>query len=492
MPEKKLNELHVLFISAEADPYVKIGGLGDVAGSLPSALLDYYNIQKKGCKLDIRVAIPYYGIVQRQNLPVKKSTSFSINSTKGPVEVEVFETTHKGLTIYFISGQPIHPEDPVYGEKFVADAEKFVFFSLACLELPKIINWNVDIIHAQDWHTAITVHQLKEEKQKDTFYKNTSSVITVHNLPFMGSGSEEALEEYYVKPSSDSTLPIWGMYQPLPMGLSAADQIIAVSPTYAQEILTPEFSCDLHTFLKTKKNKLSGIVNGLDIRTWDPSSDQYISATYTRNSLNNKEVDKVELQKEFGLEIDKDIPLLIMIGRMDSQKGVDLAIDGMRMMKHVPWQLIILGSGDKQLEQRCQSLEDEFTNRVRSVLAFNSPLSHRMYAGGDMILMPSRYEPCGLAQMISMRYGCIPIARSTGGLRDTIVDQNQYPDKGTGFLFDEVSAQALTFAVAEAITWYHDSLEWKKIIDRAMQMDFSWNKSAREYSKIYETISHYC
>ncbi|KAF0112313.1 MAG: starch synthase [Chloroflexi bacterium] len=484
---EKNDSIHVLFIAAEADPYVKIGGLGDVAGSLPLALHRLYNADIFQQKLDIRLVLPYYGVIQQQDLTVKKVCSFSVQTNKDPVQAEVYETTKEGLIIYFVSGDPIPPGDPVYNQNFSADADKFIFFSLACLELPKVLGWRVDILHVHDWHTAIAVHQLKMIKKRDSFYKKSRSIITLHNLPFMGNGSEQALVKYKIKPSTDPTLPDWAQYLPLPMGFAAADQIVAVSPAYAQEILTPEFSCNLHDFFESNQKKLSGILNGLDTILWNPSTDSFIHQTYDRNSLGKKRLNKSEIQKEMGLVENPETPLIVLISRMDTQKGIDIAIEALKLTKNLPWQAILLGSGDIKLEQLCQSLEDQLPDKVRARVSFDPKLSHRMYAGGDMLLMPSRYEPCGLTQMIAMRYGCIPVARATGGLKDSIIDNEKSLER-TGFLFETADPQAFAKSLTTALVCFDKNSEWIEIQQRAMQTDFSWAHSAVKYSRLYNRL----
>ena len=350
-----------------------------------------------------------------------------------------------------------------------------------------MLGWRVDILHVHDWHTAIAVHQLKMIKKRDSFYKKSRSIITLHNLPFMGNGSEQALVKYKIKPSTDPTLPDWAQYLPLPMGFAAADQIVAVSPAYAQEILTPEFSCNLHDFFESNQKKLSGILNGLDTILWNPSTDSFIHQTYDRNSLGKKRLNKSEIQKEMGLVENPETPLIVLISRMDTQKGIDIAIEALKLTKNLPWQAILLGSGDIKLEQLCQSLEDQLPDKVRARVSFDPKLSHRMYAGGDMLLMPSRYEPCGLTQMIAMRYGCIPVARATGGLKDSIIDNEKSLER-TGFLFETADPQAFAKSLTTALVCFDKNSEWIEIQQRAMQTDFSWAHSAVKYSRLYNRL----
>jgi starch synthase len=485
---KGAEPLNILFIAAEADPFIKVGGLGDVAGSLPLALHRIEDTYPSLPKLDIRLAIPYYGAIQNKFLKTKKIAAFPVNSIVGPITAEVHQLQHEGLTVYLVSGDPIRVEEPVYGTNFEADAEKFIFFSLACLQLPKVLHWKLDILHAHDWHTAVAVYQLEKLREQDLYYRKTRSVITLHNLPFIGTGSENALRKFDIQPSTDPTLPDWAKYVPFPMGLSAADRIVTVSPTYAKEIQTTEYGCGLQKFFISNNSKISGIVNGLDLKVWNPLSDPLIHQHYDNQSLQLRTLNKLTLQNEVGLAENSEAPLFILISRMDTQKGVDLAVEGLRLILDHPWQAILLGSGNKDLEVLCLNLERDFPDRVRSRIAFNLELSHRMYAGGDILLMPSRYEPCGLTQMIAMRYGCIPVARATGGLKDTIINI-QDSANGNGYLFREPSPQGLSKSMRRALSDYKQHSKWNMFQQRAMEIDFSWQKSALAYSSLYRSLS---
>ena len=480
--------LNILFIAAEAHPFVKIGGLGDVAGSLPRALKDIGCIQSNDPKLDIRLAIPFYGVLHKPDFFPKKVASYSLDSLEGAVTVEVFETESQGIPVYLIAGKSISPDSPVYGSNFEKDAEKFIFFSLACLYLPLELNWPVDILHANDWHTAIAVHELRNKRKNYPQLSRVKSILTVHNLPFMGSGSEKALKKFMIAPARNPRMPKWARSLPLPMGLNAADRIVAVSPTYAKEIQEPGYGCDLQNFLKTKAARITGILNGIDANLWDPQQDQLITQLFSKDSLENRTVNKKSLQDEFRFKTDSEIPLLTFIGRMDPQKGVDLVITSLKTLRHLPWQIIFLGTGDKQLELSLLQLQSEFPEKVRAILRFDSPLSHRLYASADMLLMPSRYEPCGLAQIIAMRYGCIPVARATGGLNDTILDVQDNPNTGTGFLSAEVDAIVFAKSVKSALSVFQKKNRWQAIQLTAMSQDFSWQKSAKQYLKIYQEL----
>ena len=481
---KRSNKVNILFVASEADPFVKIGGLGDVAGSLPLAI---HELSDDQTIYDIRLAIPFYGFIKQNYPDLKKEADFKVNTGSLSINAAVYSISLNGMTVYFISGDPINDNEPVYGTNFNADAEKFLFFSLACLELPRVLKWKIDILHCNDWHTAIACHQLEKLRVSRPGYSKIKSVLTLHNLPFMGSGSEDALTRFGIEPAQEASLPVWARTIPLPMGLASADRIVAVSPTYAREILTPDYGCGLETFFIQNQTRLSGILNGIDQSVWDPNRDPIIKQKFTLENLQKKAPNKRALQKEMGLTIDPMVPLIVIISRMDPQKGIDLAFEALRKSIKLNWQCIILGSGDPILEQTAQSLEMEFLQRIRAKITFDSALSHRMYAGADMLLMPSRYEPCGLSQLIAMRYGTIPIASATGGLKDTIIDAT-FNAKGNGFLFEKADSGLAAYSLTSAVEIFRAKKRWQEIIHNAMSSDFSWAASAKRYSDLYHDL----
>lgn len=475
--------MKVLFIASEADPLVKVGGLGDVAGSLPRALKALPAKATKGEKLDVRLVIPYHEAVRQKISDPKLEACFSIPHKDGPVPGQALLVELDGLKVYLISGSPIPFSGPVYSSNAREDADKYVYFSLAGLELARQLNWQPDILHANDWHTATAVYELARQRSEDPFFANTRSVLSIHNLPFMGSGADESLTAFGLTPAEESALPEWARHFPLPLGLEAADQLVAVSPTYAKEILTPDFGCGLQDFLLTRQDTISGILNGLDTVIWDPSNDSALPVNYSKKDLPARWANKQALLAEFSLVADNNLPLLAMIGRIDQQKGFDLTVKALRQLPDTRWQAILLGTGDPIMEESCRKLEKEFPDRVRTAIRFDSQLSRRIYGAADMLLMPSRYEPCGLAQMIAMRYGCVPVARATGGLKDTITDT---PIKNrTGFLFEEASPEALATAIQRGLDCFQDRQEWQAIQLRGMKHDFSWKQSALAYAHIY-------
>lgn len=470
--------LSVLLLASEAEPFVKVGGLGDVAGSLPRAL------RRQG--FDIRLAIPLHGVIQRADYDLRREASFEIPNNTGPIPVEVFSTKLDELPVYLISGPPFRPADPVYSNDWGFDAHKYIFFSLAAMELARSLNWQPAILHANDWHTAAAVYWLALNRPIDPFFAQTASLLTVHNLPYLGSGGSAPLTAFGLPPANKAPLPDWARHLPLPLGLLTTDYISAVSPTYASEILTPEFGSGLQDFLASRADRITGILNGLDQEEWDPNSDWRLSSAYDQQKLALRPINKIALQQEWNLRPDPNIPLLAFIGRLNQQKGVDLIMEALRNFINPPWQAIFLGTGIPELEDVVDKLQRDFPEQVRAVLRFDAPLSHRIYAGADMMLVPSRYEPCGLVQMIAMRYGCVPIAHATGGLKDTVFESGS--DRDNGFLFYEATPQALGDAIHRAIMLYAFQPRWQELQRRGMQQDFSWEKSAREYGELYQKL----
>lgn len=474
------SDMKILLLAAEADPFIKVGGLGDVAGSLPIAL-------KATCGMDVRLVIPFHGAIQRKAFDWKRIASFDVPKPGKPVRAEALETDVHGVPVYLITGAPIPADAPVYTSNAGADAYKFTFFSLAALELARQLDWTPDLIHANDWHTAPALYALYLRRDQDRFFKNTATLLGLHNLPYLGEGAGAALSSYGLPPAYDSTLPWWAQDMPLPLGLLAADQIVAASPTYAQEIMTPEFGSGLERFLTSRADSISGILNGINQDQWDPRHDEALTARYGADNLESRRDNKTALLREFGLREDPEIPLLAMVTRMDPQKGIDLVPAALHKIARQRWNAILLGTGVPEIEEAVRELEVEFQGRLRAAIRFDAMLSRRIYAGADMLLIPSRYEPCGLTQMIAMRYGCLPLARATGGLKDTIQDyQPDHP--GTGFLFSRANAKDFAKALRRALHLYPQRSEWIKLQQIGMRQDFSWGRFARQYAELYQTV----
>lgn len=473
--------IKVLFLAAEAEPFVKVGGLGDVAGSLPHALLGLPEGIRGEFEIDIRLALPYHSVIRSRAKSIRPLLNFSLQKAGESEEfADVFEYTDGDLPVYFVDGEKIRASGSVYSSNPDQDIEKYIFFSLAALELTQQLGWRPDIIHANDWHTATAcyaglVQHWQEGKSRP------ASVITVHNLPFMGPDAQATLESYGL-PLAQTDLPAWARPKPLPLGLWATDEIVAVSPTYAVEMLTEEYGSGLHEFLATRRDILTGILNGLDTKSFDPATDQEIASNFTAATLSDRSANKFDLQKRLGFSTDLTVPLLGVVSRMDQQKGIDLVITILERLKELPWQAVILSAGEPELEKKAHKLQTKLPDKVHVETRYDATLARQIYAGADIFLMPSRYEPCGLSQMISMRYGCVPVVRAVGGLHDTVTDGE------TGFVFIKPTAKDFIKAIERALETYQDTDKWQEMQRAGMIQDFSWTNSAAQYFELYKRL----
>ena len=467
--------INVLFLAAEAEPFVKVGGLGDVAGTLPRALRALSN---DDVKVDIRLVLPMHSVIRDESL--KPVGIYSIQRGQNDVQVEAFEGEMDGMPVYFINGDPIRASGSVYSSNNKLDAEKYVFFSLAALELPGQLNWKPDVIHCNDWHTAIAAYGNLVERWEDK--KNrVASLITIHNLPFLGPDVSEILESYGL-PLANTDLPDWARVMPMPLGLWASDAMVAVSPTYSDEILHEEFGCGLQEFFRNRTDSLYGILNGLDVASFDPQTDSVIPTQFNADDLSVRKQNKAALQEKLGLPVNEDVPLLGIVSRMDQAKGIDIALKGLRTLRKQDWQLVILGAGDAKLEDSAKKLQETLPNRVRVEARYDAKLARQIYAGSDIFLMPSRYEPCGISQMIAMRYGSIPVVRAVGGLHDTVTDSE------TGFVFVDQKVKSFNDAVRRALKLYPYHSRWMSMQKAGMDLDFSWPISAQKYLDVYKKL----
>lgn len=473
-------KIKVLFLAAEADPFVKVGGLGDVAGSLPRALRALPPELTGNIEVDVRLALPFHPVLRSRAVSLRSIAPFPMKHAGEEILVEAFETTHAGLPVYFIGGGAIDSSGSVYSSNPETDGEKYTFFSLAALELIKQLDWHPDVVHANDWHTALTAYGLLVQHWQEG-QPRPVSVITVHNLPFLGPDVNQILDAYEI-PLAQTDLPDWARRKPMPLGLWSADAIVAVSPTYADEMLSPEYGAGLDEFLKTRRENLSGILNGLDIGSFDPATDEDIAMQFSSETLAGRELNKVALANRVGLASDLSVPLLGVVSRMESQKGIDLVLDGLRKLEKIPWQAVILGTGDPKLEEAARKLSEDFPERVHIEARYDAKLARLIYAGSDIFLMPSRYEPCGLSQMMAMRYGCVPVVRAVGGLHDTVTDGE------TGFVFIKPNLKDFVATTRRALKMYNDKEAWRTMQKNGMSQDFSWTQSALKYFKLYQRL----
>ena len=475
--------IKVLFLAAEADPFVKVGGLGDVAGSLPRALRTLPSDLTGDTNVDVRLVLPFHAVIRSKTGSLRPVPPFALRRDREEVLVEAFETTLDGMPVNFVGGGPIDSSGSVYSSNPEIDGEKYTFFSLATLELIKQLDWHPDVVHANDWHTALTAYGLLVQQWQEG-QSRPASVITIHNLPFLGPDIHKLLDLYDI-PLAQTDLPGWARLKPLPLGIWSADSIVAVSPTYADEMLSPEYGAGLEDFLKTRRENLTGILNGLDVISFNPATDQDIAAQFTIDSLDERKANKFVLSRRVGLSFDKDTPLFGVVSRLEPQKGIDLVMDGLRKLVDMPWQAVILGTGDPKLEESARKLAVDFPERVHFEAKYDAKLARLIYAGTDIFLMPSRYEPCGLSQMIAMRYGCVPVVRAVGGLHDTVTDGE------TGFVFIKPKVKDFIAAIERALNTYQNGEVWRAMQVKGMSQDFSWTNSALKYLELYrKLISH--
>ena len=477
----------VCFVISEAEPLIKVGGLGDVGGTLPAALTALPHEMTDGRDVDVRVVIPYHDILKERKIPVKWVCNFRIPYDNGLFQdVYVSQAEGMDVPIYLVDGDPIRGKG-VYSSDPIVDAYKYVFFSTAAVELFKHIDWIPDVLHSHDWHAGASVMKMKQMRSYYQPYHNVKMLYTIHNLPYAGGNFPVVLEKYGMQQAFAEEIPQNMRSCPMSLGLTATDMISTVSETYAKEILTDEFGNGYQYFLQNHSNKVTGIVNGIMPHQWNPATDRVLYENYDVNSLEKKLQNKRMLQREAGLPQNDDIPLIIMIGRLDYQKGFDLAFAALRKVLGKNWQALILGSGNPAIQNDCLALAASYPDRVRAEIRYDAAFSRKMYAGGDLLLMPSRYEPCGIAQMIAMLYGCVPIAHATGGLKDTIADPLEN-ENYTGFLFKEASPDACADALSRALDAYNDRDQWVTLQKRCMVQDFTWEKSAKKYYDLYKSL----
>ena len=474
--------MKVLYVTAECWPFIKTGGLGDVAYALPKAL------KKEG--VDVRVIMPKYS-----NIPTylkdkfKPVAEFSVKVGWRNQYCGIFQYQYKGVTYYFIDNEYYFNRDGLYG--YFDDGERFAFFNRAVLEFIKEIDWQPDLINCNDWQTGMVPVLLNLEYKKDKFYSKIKTVFSIHNLLFKGSFSPKILPElfgYDYMPLANGSVELDGAVSFLKGGLNYCDQITTVSKTYAEEIKTPQYGEGLDGFLRSRSYYLMGIVNGIDYEEFDPEKDNLIFKNFTWDSISDKVENKLSLQKELGLPQRAETPMIGLISRLTHQKGCDLIVNMIDRLLQKDIQFVILGTGDYWYEETFKNLQYRYPDKVSANIKFDNTLAHKIYAATDMFLMPSLFEPCGLGQLIALRYGSIPIVRETGGLKDTISPYNKYNGVGNGFGFKNFNSNELMQIMEYALTIYNDKNAWNNIIRQAMNSDNSWEKSAMQYKWLYEGV----
>jgi starch synthase len=466
--------MKILFLAAEAAPFAKVGGLADVAGELPAAL--------RALGLDVRLVLPFHPTISRHNLNLTKLLDVEVPHSQGVEIATVFEASLGGSSAFLIDGKRISESSNVYDEPD-HDTHKFTFTSIAAMIAMQALGWRPDLLHAHDWHASPAVIWLSRNRDSVPYWSETASLLTIHNLPYMGNGG--ILNGYGLPSMHSSHLPSWAEDIPIAMGIAVADRINAVSPSYAMEIQTAAFGHGLEGLLIHRREFLSGILNGIDNVRWNPITDESLPSNFSRDSLRDRRNVKQALLEKAGLPNKMSTPLIGMVTRLDDQKGVDIALDTLSQITDADWQFILLGSGDPSIETMVKTFANLNRENSHVRLAFDPQLARMIYAGADMILIPSRYEPCGLTQMIAMRYGSVPVVSATGGLKDTVIDYRMNP-KGTGFVFDLQDRHERISALRSAINTYHDQRKWRGLQLRGMGKDFSWTISAMKYRDLYK------
>lgn len=476
--------MKIVMAAAECAPFVKAGGLADVMGALPKALVEI------GC--EVTVVLPKYSLI-----PQEYQKEFTLGE-----EVEVpfkgqnhrcrtFSYELKGVDYIFVENDAYYDRDLIYRQP--DDHTRFAFFSRAVLAVVETQRAQTDILHLHDWHTALIPFLMEKDPRYEAMNKKIKTMLTIHNLQFQGNSPKSVLTEEYEMDGAyyeDGTAEWKGYFNILKTGILFADQVTTVSPTYRDEILTARYGEGLETLLQQKGESLVGILNGLDTEFYNPATDLVIEMEYDETSMEGKAVNKRAVQKRFKLPVRGDIPLLAIVSRLTKQKGMDVLQELLpKLLKEKDVQFILVGSGDEEVAQLFKSLAEEFPEKAAIYIGFDEDLAHLLYAGADIFLMPSHFEPCGLSQLISMRYGTVPVANKTGGLKDTVVEYDIAAQTGNGFLSDFSANESFEEALERALALYQNPEHWEIIKRNGMQRDSSWKRSAEIYAEAYNAIA---
>ena len=475
--------MNILYVTSEAVPYCKTGGLADVAGSLPQALA-------KGGD-HVSVILPLYQTVSENwidQLHFEKWTY--VRLAWRSVYCGLFSLEHEGVTWYFVDNEHYFKRPDLYG--YYDDGERFAFFSRAVTELLPDLPEKPDVVHCNDWQSALVPIYIRDESVRQDFYKGIHTVITVHNVEYQGRYGRDTLEDLFGLAHGwydDGTMEFAGDVNLLKGAIVTADAVTAVSPTYAQELKYAYFAHGLEDIMNSNAGKLHGVLNGLDMERYNPRKDANLVQHYSPGRMAGKAKNKEQLQLTMGLQVKADTPIIAMVTRLVSHKGLDLVCDALDYFMEKDVQLVVLGKGDANYETFFNYAAARYPGRIGVYLGYSESLAMQIYAGADLFLMPSKSEPCGLSQMIAMRYGTVPIVRETGGLKDTVHAYEAWNGEGNGFTFADYNAGDMAYVICEAIDLYHDNrTAFKKLQKRGMNEDFSWTRSAAEYHNIYESI----
>lgn len=479
---------NILFVASESVPFIKTGGLADVVGSLPKSL--------DRDKYDVRIFIPKYGCMkQEMKDKLTYRTNFYMDFNWKSVYVGIMEAVVDGVTFYFIDNEYYFSGPKPYCEDNLFEIEKYAFFSKAVLSALPVIGFRPDLIHCHDWQTGLIPVYLKDSFAGSDFFRGIKSVMTIHNLKFQGRWNVETvkgitgLSDYYFTPDK---LEAYKDANLLKGGIVFADAVTTVSETYAQEIKTDFYGEGLNGLLSARSGDLRGIVNGIDYSDFNPEFNKHIYQNYTAKNFRKEKIkNKRALQKELGLRQDDGAMMIGIVSRLTDQKGFDLIAYIMDELCQDNVQIVVLGTGEVQYENMFRHFDWKYGDKVSANIYYSEPLSHKIYAASDAFLMPSLFEPCGLSQLMALRYGTLPIVRETGGLKDTVIPYNEYEGTGTGFSFTNYNAHELLHTIRYAEQVYYDrKREWNKMVDRAMAADFSWAVSAKKYEEMYDWLTN--
>ncbi len=480
--------MKVLYVASEAVPFAKTGGLADVAGSLPKAL--------KAQGVDVRVIMPKFGGIPeeyRDNMKHVYDGTLNVSWREKYVGIDEYEL--EGVTYYFVDNQEYFNREGYYG--YDDDAERFSFFCRAVLNMLPAIDFWPDVIHTNDWHAGLVNVFLKLEHMGDERYQNIRTLYTIHNLKYQGVFPKDVMSDVLGldwKYFNNGDLEFYDAVNFMKGGIIYSDFVSTVSRTYAQEIQYEYFGEHLDGLLRSRKDTLFGIVNGIDYEVYNPATDKYLFANYGKDDedfeiFEKKCANKEKLQELLGLPRGRKIPMVVMVSRLVAAKGLDLVVRMMdELLMHENFQFVLLGTGDKIYEDWFKGLAWRYPNKVSCNIRFSNELAQRMYASADIFLMPSNYEPCGIGQLISLRYGAVPVVRETGGLKDTVQQYDKYANAGNGFVFANYNAHEMMYSLKRALSTYGNFEIWTKIMRNAMNTDYSWSGSAKEYKDLYEKL----
>ena len=476
--------MKILFASPEVAPFIKTGGLADVAGSLPQALA------KEGH--EVKVILPLYeGIGQEWRSQMTFLKYFNVTLSWRQVYCGVFQLERDGVTYWFVDNEYYFKRWQIYGH--FDDCERFAYFSRAVIETPGQLDWAPDIIHCNDWQTALVPVYLLEEKYRIPQLANAKSVFTIHNIEYQGRYGEQVLKDVIGLDAgyfNEGMLAYFGDVNLMKGAIMASNFVTTVSPTYAQELRTPFYAKGLDGVINQQAGKIEGILNGIDMELYDPATNPGLAANFTTKSLvKGKKQCKLALQKAVGLQENPDVPIIACISRLVGHKGFSLVTDVLHEIMGMDVQMVVLGTGDWQYEEAFRHAQSQYPGRFAAQLTYSAPLSTMIYAGADLFLMPSISEPCGLSQIIAMRFGTVPVVRETGGLKDTVTPYNKFTGEGRGFTFSNINAGDMMWVLREAVDLYHNNKKaWRGLQKAGMTADFSWTNSAKQYLDIYQRI----